>query len=221
MKTCIEDYIGKRYGFEITVKEPELLKQEKEYAELQIDKWQINIITTPSQRDKPEQKITIDVANVPAYTKEVLPLRHNYEFLPDGFEDVLVFTETLEEVMADKLISLTSTQRYIRYRDLWDLIWLDHKKARLKSELIRKKLANYKITDYQLTLENRIASLDEIVLSVSFDNEIKHFLTTNIYDRTMRRAQYKSFMLSRLKKMLTELHTQLFGILPPEPEFKM
>lgn len=221
MKTCIEDYIGKRYGLEVTVKEPASLRQEKEYAELRIDKWQINITTASGQKDIPKQKIKLEVANVPAYTKEALPLRNNYDFLPDGYEDTLVFTETLDEVMADKLISLPATQRYIRHRDLWDLVWLQQQNARLNPELIRLKLADYKIPDYQLMLESRIASLDEIVASAAFQNEMKRFLPTNVYDRTLGQDKFKSFMLSSLKKMLTELHTQLFGSLTPEPEFKL
>lgn len=221
MKTCIEDYIGKRYGLEVTVKEPASLKQEKEYAELRIDKWQINITTAPGQKDMPKQKIKLEVANVPAYTKEALPLRNNYDFLPDGYEDTLVFTETLDEVMADKLISLPATQRYIRHRDLWDLVWLQQQNARLNPELIRLKLADYKIPDYQFMLESRIASLDEIVAGAAFHNEMKRFLPTNVYDRTLGQDKFKSFMLGALKKMLTEVHTKLFGSSTPEPEFKL
>jgi predicted nucleotidyltransferase component of viral defense system len=221
MKTCIEDYIGKRYGLEVTVKEPASLKQEKEYAELRIDKWQINITTAPGQKDMPKQKIKLEVANVPAYTKEALPLRNNYDFLPDGYEDTLVFTETLDEVMADKLISLPATQRYIRYRDLWDLVWLQQQKAQINLELIRLKLADYNIPDYQLMLESRIASLDEIVAGAAFQNEMKRFLPTNVYDRTLGQDKFKSFMLNSLKKMLTEVHTKLFGSSTPEPEFKL
>jgi len=141
--------------------------------------------------------------------------------LPDGYEDTLVFTETLDEVMADKLISLPATQRYIRHRDLWDLVWLQQQSARLNPELIRLKLADYKIPDYQLMLERRIASLDEIVASAEFQNEMKRFLPTNVYDRTLGQDKFKSFMLSSLKKMLTDLHTQLFGSSIPEPEFKL
>ncbi|MBU1620818.1 MAG: nucleotidyl transferase AbiEii/AbiGii toxin family protein [Gammaproteobacteria bacterium] len=221
MKTCIEDYIGKRYGLEVTVKEPASLKQEKEYAELRIDKWQINITTAPGQKDMPKQKIKLEVANVPAYTKEALPLRNNYDFLPDGYEDTLVFTETLDEVMADKLISLPATQRYIRHRDLWDLVWLQQQNAQLNPELIRLKLTDYKIPDYQQLLGSRIASLDEIVASAAFHNEMKRFLPTNVYDRTLGQEKFKSFMLGALKKMLTELHTKLFGGSTPEPEFKL
>lgn len=183
--------------------------------------WLPDLNTASGQKDIPKQKIKLEVANVPAYTKEALPLRNNYDFLPDGYEDTLVFTETLDEVMADKLISLPATQRYIRHRDLWDLVWLQQQNARLNPELIRLKLADYKIPDYQLMLESRIASLDDIVASAAFQNEMKHFLPTNVYDRTLGQDKFKSFMLSSLKKMLIELHTQLFGSLTPEPEFKL
>ncbi|CDH01279.1 conserved hypothetical protein [Xenorhabdus bovienii str. feltiae Moldova] len=61
MKQCIEDFISTLYGLEVTVKEPE-------YAELNISKWQISIITSPNRKDLPKQRIKIEVANIPAYT---------------------------------------------------------------------------------------------------------------------------------------------------------
>src|SRR5690606_18026308 len=106
MKDCLQDYIGKRYGLDVIVKEPAVLKEDAEYAELNIDKWQISVITAPDRKEVPRQRIKIEVANVPAYTREALPLIVNYDFLPDGYEDTLIFTETLDEVMADKLVSL-------------------------------------------------------------------------------------------------------------------
>ena len=139
MKQCIEEYIGKRYGLEVTVKEPNILKQEPEYAELKIDKWQISIVTAPKRKDVPKQRIKIEVANVPAYTRHTLPLTKNYDFLPDGYEDTLIYVETLNEIMADKLVSLPATRRYIRYRDIWDLTWLQQQGAALDVDLVRKK----------------------------------------------------------------------------------
>jgi len=70
-------------------------------------------------------------------------------------------------------------------------------------------------TDYQQALESRIASLDEIVASAAFHNEMKLFLPTNVYDRTLGQDKFKSFMLGALKKMLTEVHTKLFGSSTP------
>src|SRR5690606_18344729 len=134
MKDCLQDYIGKRYGLEVIVKEPAVLKEDAEYAELNIDKWQISVITAPDRKEVPRQRIKIEVANVPAYTREALPLIVNYDFLPDGYEDTMIFTETLDEVMADKLVSLPATKRYFRHRDIWDLSWLKQQAAIVQPE---------------------------------------------------------------------------------------
>ena len=98
MKHCIEKYIGERYGLEVTVKEPKDLKQDPKYSELSIDKWQIAVVTSPERKDLPKQKIKVEVANIPAYTREPQPLQINYDFLPDGYSDTLILTESLDEV---------------------------------------------------------------------------------------------------------------------------
>lgn len=105
MKNIIGDYLCKRYNFEVTVKEPNSLKQDPKYAELKIDKWQIAITTSPEQKHLPKQRIKIEVANILAYTRMPLPLKENYDFMPDGYDNILVYTESLNEVMADKIIS--------------------------------------------------------------------------------------------------------------------
>ena len=139
MKSCIEQSIGERYGLEVAVKEPKQLKQDPKYAELNIDKWQISVVTSPGLKGLPKQRIKLEVANVPAYTKEPRPLLSNYDFLPDGYKDTLILTETLDEVMADKIISLPATQKYVRHRDIWDLAWQQQQGANLDIELVRKE----------------------------------------------------------------------------------
>lgn len=59
-------------------------------------------------------------------------MRLNYNFLPDGYADTLVLTETLDEVMADKLVSLVNTTGYVRHRDIWDLRWLKQQGAKVR-----------------------------------------------------------------------------------------
>lgn len=49
MKDCIEDYLGNRYGLEVTVKEPKELRNEPAYAEVNVDKWQISVTTAPER----------------------------------------------------------------------------------------------------------------------------------------------------------------------------
>lgn len=220
MKDCLQDYIGKRYGLEVTIKEPATLKEDAEYAELNIDKWQISVITAPDRKDVPRQRIKIEVANIPAYTKEAMPLKVNYDFLPDGYEDTLIFTETLDEVMADKLVSLPATQRYVRHRDIWDLSWLKQQGAVVQHELVQRKIADYRLTDFPDRLELMIHKLPGIISGTDFKNEMKRFLPTDVYDRTLGKEKFEGFLINTVTGLFTELKQKLNGS-QPEPEFKM
>jgi predicted nucleotidyltransferase component of viral defense system len=220
MKDCLQDYIGKRYGLEVIVKEPAVLKEDAEYAELNIDKWQISVITAPDRKEVPRQRIKIEVANVPAYTREALPLIVNYDFLPDGYEDTLIFTETLDEVMADKLVSLPATKRYVRHRDIWDLSWLKQQGAIVQPELVQRKIADYRLPDYPDRLELMIEKLPNIVTGSDFKNEMKRFLPTDVYDRTLGKEKFEGFLVNTVTGLFKELKQKLYGQ-ETEAEFKM
>lgn len=108
IKECIEKYIGNRYGLEITVKEPTETALLPEYAGIKVNKWQVRIVTSPERRDIPKQNIKIEVANIPAYSRIPQALKQNYDFLPDGYEDILIMTESLDHVERISLIFATS-----------------------------------------------------------------------------------------------------------------
>src|SRR3984885_12686924 len=69
LKQCVEKYIGKRYGFEVSVKEPKELASEFINQNIKVEKWQVSVTTSSGVRNMPKQKIKIKVINVPAYTK--------------------------------------------------------------------------------------------------------------------------------------------------------
>ena len=211
MKACIEKYIGKRYGLEVTVKEPKELREDSKYAELNIEKWQVAVVTSPERKDLPKQKIKLEVANVPAYTKDPLPLLVNYDFLPDGYSDTLILTETLDEVMADKIISLPATTRYVRHRDIWDLAWLQQQGAQLKIDLVRHKIADYKLDEYGAMLSDLIERLPDLVFSNEFINEMKRFLPTDVFDRTLAQEKFQVYLSNTLLKLFRSVETQLTG----------
>jgi predicted nucleotidyltransferase component of viral defense system len=222
MKDCIERYIGARYGLEVTVKEPALLKEDPKYTELKINKWQIAIVTAPKRKDVPKQKVKIEVANIPAYTKEPLPLTKNYDFLPDGYDDMLVLTETLDEILADKLVSLSATQRYIRYRDLWDLPWLMQQGAKLNAELIKQKVNDYKIPEFDNLLNARIQSLPDIINDGKFSQEMRRFLPTDVFNRTLATDKFNVYLTNTLTKLHNELSRSLSGHeIDAQAKFKM
>ncbi|MCB5307274.1 nucleotidyl transferase AbiEii/AbiGii toxin family protein [Yersinia massiliensis] len=221
MKSCIEAYLGGRYGLEVTVKEPKELCMEPEYSEIKVDKWQISVTTAPEQRDIPRQRIKIEVANIPAYTRSVRQLARNYAVLPDGYSDTLISVETLEEVMADKLVSLPASTKYVRYRDIWDLVWLKQQSANVNSALVNKKLTDYKTDNFEEKLQARIDSLAEIISGGKFHEEMKRFIPSHIYDTTLAKKEFSPFLLGTLTELLLQLKEELYGVNNQSTLFKM
>lgn len=211
MKHYIEKYIGERYGLEVTVKEPKDLKQDPKYSELSIDKWQIAVVTSPERKDLPKQKIKVEVANIPAYTREPQPLQINYDFLPDGYSDTLILTESLDEVMVDKIISLPATTRYVRHRDIWDLAWLQQQGATLNMDLVKNKVSDYKLEHFNKMLENFLERLPGIVSSEAFIAEMKRFLPTDVFDRTLAQDKFQVYLQNNLAKLFKTVSNELLG----------
>lgn len=216
MKECIETYIGSRYGLEVIVKEPNQLKKDPKYTDLRIDKWQIAVVTSPERKDIPRQKIKLEVANIPAYTREPLPMGANYDFLPDGYEDTLIMTETLDEVMADKLVSLPATQNYVRNRDIWDLSWLKQQGAQIREDLVQQKLNDYGIKGYEVMLGTMIGRIPEIVAGNQFKDEMRRFTPSNIFERTLGQEKFEHFLMNNVTQILKGLQSQISGHSSPE-----
>lgn len=209
MKECILDYLSNRYGLEVSVKEPKSLRKEPQYSERKVDMWQIAITTSPERPDLPKQRVKLEVASIPAYTAVPQPLIRTYDFLPDGYEDILVMTEDKSEIMADKLVSLPATQKYIRYRDIWDLAYLSQEKAVVRSDLVRNKIRDYQIEDYEAKLEAMINRLPEIIKGRQFRNEMNRFLPADVVERTLAKQKFSDFLQNRVTELLTEVQSEL------------
>ena len=153
IKDCIVSRIGDRFGLNVTFKEP---KPANVGARVTVDKWVISIETAPQLRDLPRQRIKLAIANIPAYTREPVPLRLNYSVL-EGMSTVIVNTEKIDEVLADKLVALptsisriedgsqVATPTRIRHRDIWDIAWLTQRGATLDARMVNAKIDDYGI----------------------------------------------------------------------------
>lgn len=209
MKECILDYLSARYGLEVSVKEPKSLRKEPSYSERNVDTWQIAIITSPERPDLPKQRVKLEVANVPAYTAVPQPLIRTYDFLPDGYEDLLVMTEDRNEIMADKLVSLPATQKYVRHRDIWDLAYLSQEKAVVRSDLVLNKIRDYQIEDYGEKLEETISRLPEIIEGKSFRDEMNRFLPRDVIERTLAQKKFTEFLQNRVASLLEQVRDEI------------
>jgi len=205
IKTCLEDYLIKRYALEISIKEPKDFSQVPENKNIQVSKWQLRLVTHPEQRDLPKQIIKIEIANVPAYTKTPKQLLYNYDFLPDGYNDTIVMVETLDEILADKIVAFVNCQAYVRHRDIWDFYWLKQQGAIVNMDLINRKIHDYKINDYTKNLEKTIENLNNIINGPEFKAQMSRFLPTDIQERTLLNQKYLHLLSQDIFEMLDSL----------------
>ena len=209
IKDCIVKHIGERFGLKVIVKEPKPVKDD---VLVHVHKWMIGIETNPGSPDIPRQKIKIDIANIPAYTREPIPLRLNYSVL-EGMRSPIVMTETIDEVLADKLVALPTsiarlvdgvliqTPAKIRHRDIWDIAWLVGQGASLKLDFIRRKIVDYGIQHYDVLLENAIENIHGICTGTAFREQMQRFITRGAHERAFRAPGYDAFLANEVSKL--------------------
>ena len=183
LKASIERALPNRYQVTAEVKEPGDAKS-------LVKKWRIRVDTTPSHPDIASQKISVEVASIPAHTKRPRMLQLNYEGLPASYEDVILFTESLEEILADKLEAFACSS-HIRYRDIWDMHWLMRRPGIDLDEacaLRSRKEADYGETEcFSQGILRLEKNLPTIVESSEFSRQMMRFLPINQFERTVAR----------------------------------
>lgn len=209
LKECIEKYIGGRYGFEVSVKEPKELELEKINANITVEKWQVNVVTSPDLRNTPKQKIKIEIINVPAYTSVPKTLIKNYDFLPDGYSDIFIPCETLDEIYADKIISLVNTEKYIRHRDIWDLRWIKQQNAALNMDFIKNKISDYDIENFNEKINSMLQKISSIIHGEDFRSQMSRFIPFDAQKKTLLNAKFYDHLTDELINLLNVVKTKL------------
>jgi len=193
IKNALEQFVGNRYGLDVRVKEPTVQDAVSRSDDVLVSRWTLLIDTEPARRDLPKQRIRLEVANVPAYTADPMPLRRNYEGLADsygGADSFLVTTETPVEIASDKVKSLISSQSYPRYRDIWDLGWAARKQIATDSQLVSNKVRDYGVQDFEIKRDELLARLEELINSAPFRNEMSRFLSVPEIEGTFGREGF-------------------------------
>jgi predicted nucleotidyltransferase component of viral defense system len=199
---CIERDIGQRYELEVIVKPPRSLQHDPDHGDIRVDKWQISVITAPDRPDIPRQRIKLEVAVIPAWTREVNALKRNYDFLPDGYEDILIPSESLDEIMADKLISLINCRRFIRHRDIWDLRWLSQHGAKPNQALLKHKIEDYRIENWPEWAEEMRANLPTIIHGKEFHSTLNRFIPIDVQSRTLARQGFLDHLTQTTDRLI-------------------
>jgi hypothetical protein len=130
-------------------------------------------------------------------------------------------TEDKSEIMADKLVSLPATQKYVRHRDIWDLAYLSQEKAVVRPELVVSKIRDYQIEDYKTKLDTMIGRLPEIIKGRPFRDEMSRFLPADVIERTLAKDKFSDFLQNRVTSLLTEVRDELDAEQSDSPSFLM
>lgn len=201
MARVIESFITRHYGLDVRVKAPAVNQSVERTAGVAVSRWQVIVTTAPARPDLPRQRVRLEIANVPAYSTELRPLRRNYAALPDGYEDILVPVESLSEVLCDKLIAVVAS-KMTRYRDLWDLPWLQQQGATVNPAWLGDKIADYGVADYQGALERRLVALPEILHGKAFGAQMARFLPPALVQRTIAQRGFLDYLVAANQGLL-------------------
>lgn len=215
IETCLVTHIGKRFGLPVTVKPPKHAGRSQ--SGVSVDQWWLTITVASGNAAMPSQKIKLEVANVPAYTREPVVLLSNYEFM-GGMKRTLVNTESLSEVLADKIVAFPTSlfdqqglpvpvdSNKIRYRDLWDIAWLIQKRAVFDPDLVQQKLLDYGIEQtYPPMLEHAFSTLPAIIEGRAFQNQMRRFLSIDTFQATLAQAPFLNYLVATVAQQFSDL----------------
>ena len=199
-KEAVERRVRERFGVEAVVKEP---RRERIMSGVTGHRWWLVMKLPGSRPDKLHLRVRLEVANVPAHSREVCALHANYDFLPDGYNNLLIAAESRDEVMADKLVSLVASGvARARHRDIWDLRWLKQRGAAVRVDWVERKLRDYGAGDYLAGLDAMYGRLPEFTCSEEFRKAMSAYLPKEIRRNTLDREEFLQFLAGEVQDLL-------------------
>ncbi|MDD1793123.1 nucleotidyl transferase AbiEii/AbiGii toxin family protein [Enterovibrio sp. ZSDZ42] len=201
LESEIKAYIQNKYETEVWVNKPSGEQQGDTVS------WKISIVKEPNRPDLPRQKMHIDVCAIPSFDIEMRPLINHYDIVVPT-EGILVPVQSLQEILADKLIALAYRTRRIKPRDIWDIVWIKQRGIDLSKILVEKKLnARHKqIDDFRQALSTALTKLmSEEEVHNDFNMEMSRFIPKQIKERTLDNPEYWAYVQGEVKAIASEL----------------
>lgn len=179
-----------KYGLQVSVSEPFEDKQN-------VDTWKIKIETRPEAKHLPAQRINIDICALPSFERRPMMLLNPYG-VDMGTSGLIIQAQSREEIYADKLIAFAFRPSRIKYRDLWDIVWLHGQGLKPRLELIPPKIESrhQKIAHFINLFTERLQLLKEnTTLAVAFKQEMYRFLPAEQINKTLEQEDLWPFIV--------------------------
>lgn len=121
-----------------------------------------------------------------------------------GTNGLIIQAQSREEIYTDKLLAFALSPNRIKYRDLWDIVWLHQQGFKPKLELIPKKLSERAITQeyFSNLFELRLSSLSQNSrLEIEFKKEMRRFLSLEQINKIVDQDNLWSFIVFLMKSL--------------------
>ena len=189
--------LHKKYSLRVSVSEPV-----RESGN--VDTWKIKIITHPGNSHLPAQRIHIDVCSVPSHQRKPSMLINHYP-VDMGTSGLILYAETKNEILADKILAVAERPDRVKNRDLWDILWFFRQGVHLDTNLFLQKLDDRKINKhiFMQNFRNRIEGLKTGFPDYTY--EMRRFLPGTAVHDHINQPGYWDVMLSTLDSMYTSL----------------
>jgi predicted nucleotidyltransferase component of viral defense system len=164
--------------------------------------WKMRLETKPAARHLPVQRIHIDICALDSHDVRPALLRNDYG-VDMGTRGLILQVQTREEILADKWIALAFRPNRVQYRDLWDILWLDHRGVDLVPNLLARKLDDRKLDAgvFVDRLDHRIAALeDEESHQRAFRREMERFLGKNDLRESVTNPDFWPLLILTLRE---------------------
>ena len=191
MGQILIESLGSKYGLQIAVSEPI-----KEKDQQNVDTWKIKIETRPESKHLPSQRINIDICSLPSYERRPMILLNPYG-VDMGTSGLIIQAQSREEIYADKLIAFAFRPNRIKYRDLWDILWLHGQGLKPRLELIPHKIKDRNHTmGYFLSMfdERKTLLTNTPKMEQEFNHEMLRFLPADQINKTLAQENLWNFI---------------------------
>lgn len=191
------DGLKGKYGLEVIVSEPV-----RETGN--VDTWKLKVVTRPETPHLPAQRINIDICAVDSHDRKPSMILNHYR-VDMGTDGLILYAESREEILADKIVALALRPNRVKNRDLWDILWLIQHGVVPNYAFVSLKLADRHVSpvEFNHLFEDRIENLRSGFTDYSF--EIARFLPVSASSEITAQTGYWDVMLSVLQGILSEL----------------
>lgn len=175
LEALLRAHVTDRYGLAVEIKQPGPDRHFDDESVV-VKRWSFNVVVPGFAA---AQKIHFEVCNVPSHAAAPLLLQPRYGFLSDVYGDIALQVESLEEILADKVVALVG-RSHLKARDLWDLRWLAQKGLQPDVALVLAKCEDYGLEDIDQRIDAALARLAAPAAPAAFANEMVRFVTPSL-----------------------------------------